>query len=328
MLSLQDLLKVRTFITHDSCSDGTASALILQAALPRVPIRFVQYGTDAHKNLPAEEGLLFCDMSPPEGRTAEFVAAGSIVLDHHATARPVVEAFGEKGVFGDEKTQPGICGATLAYSEVWKARYPAGDPAVERFATLAGVRDTWQRSSPDWVLACQQGLALSLASNDVWQAKGLATILSEWEGTWAPLGRILHERQQRDVEKAIKRAYWHTTDKGTKVAILTTKGLVSDAAEALGDRADFVVGITFAYEPATDPYPRLILSTRSRGTFDCGAFCQHYGKRFGGGGGHRKAAGCTVPLDGLDVDPFRYVARLMRFYEAGQTGPERSETAP
>lgn len=319
MIPLEALVNVKTIIAHDACSDGTASALLLHFALqdedgPRTKVRFVQYGTDAHRNMVAEPGLLFCDFSPPADRVAEFVAAGAIVLDHHATAKPVVEAFGERGVFGDEKADPGVSGAVLAYRLAWEGawkmqwlREEAGE-----FARLAGIRDTWQRQSPDWVAACKQAQVLAFAPNTFWMKRGLHTILKEWEDTWAPIGEILYDRQQKEVEKAAARAWRFTTAGGLRVAVLTSKGLISDVAEHLGQDADLVVGTGFAYEPGVDSYPKMIVSTRSRGSFDCGAFC----KRFEGGGGHTKAAGFSVQLDAQSPDPFRLIERLVRFYEA------------
>lgn len=314
MIPIDLLRQVKTLICHDYCSDGLASALILKDFFPDAAVQFIQYGTDAHKTLVAEPGMLFCDFSPPEDRVREFVNAGAIVLDHHATAKPLVEAFGERGRFGDEKDHPGVCGAVLAYREVWGPRFEKVGPGtferVQRFATLAGVRDTWQKDSPDWVEACQQAQVLAFAPNSFWMGKGLAAVLQEWPETWAPIGKILYDRQQKDVERAAKKAYRFTTQRGTRVALLASKGLASDVKEYLKDEVELVVGLGFAYEPGIDPYPKLILSTRSNGKFDCGAFCKR-----NGGGGHTRAAGCTLAMSEESLNPYHMAEWAITYHE-------------
>ena len=146
------LRAVRHIIAHDNCPDGVASAMILKQVLPDAKVSFVQYNTPEHESMAPEEHALFCDFSPatPEG----WVEKGAIVLDHHKTAKTVVEAFGELGVYADEAAEPGVCGALLAYREVWlqlaKEQYEGEAEVVETFSTLAGIRDTWQKHDSRW----------------------------------------------------------------------------------------------------------------------------------------------------------------------------------
>ena len=118
-LPIEKLKALKVIVSHENCADGLASAMILKDVLPKAKVVFLQYGTPDHVNLVAEEGMIFCDFSPPPARAQEFVDVGAIVLDHHKTAKAVVALFGDLGVFADEKDDPGVSGAVLAYREVW-----------------------------------------------------------------------------------------------------------------------------------------------------------------------------------------------------------------
>lgn len=63
---------------------------------------------------------LFCDIVPHEDNVGSLIGR-TIVLDHHAGVRHIVEAFGKRGVFADAVTEPGVSGTSLAYREVWMA---------------------------------------------------------------------------------------------------------------------------------------------------------------------------------------------------------------
>jgi hypothetical protein len=157
---------VRRIVSHKNCPDGIASAMILKDVLtPSAEVVLVQYGTSEHEELLCTEGMVFCDMSPPPARVHEFVAAGAIVLDHHKSAKQVVAAFGERGIFADEHADPGVSGAVLAFDHVWQprqrySRFRKSALEIRKFAQLAGVRDTWQTSDPRWREACAQAHAL------------------------------------------------------------------------------------------------------------------------------------------------------------------------
>lgn len=314
MLDPKALDAVTHIICHDSCSDGTASAMLLRDVYPDVPIQFMQYNTDALRNLEAKPGLLFCDFSPPPDRVKEFADVGTIVLDHHKTARGLVEAMGDRGIFGDEKANPGVSGATLAFEHVWLPRRGSLGPEtwVRRFAYLAGVRDTWQRQSPDWRAACEQSNVLYFVPNEEWLSRPLSSLAAGWRENYQWVGELLLRRQEADVAKACARGWHFTTAAGTRVVVLPSKSLVSDAAEYLDTSVDLVIGVFYVYEPGVDAHPKLVLSTRSHTTFDCAAFCQAHG-----GGGHTAAAGCTV-VYGQEggLDPFTTVRATLERYEA------------
>lgn len=333
MFPLDKLLAVKKIVSHENCPDGTASAILLHDVLPNAEIVFMQYQTTAQKELNPEPGMLFADFSPHESRFREFVEAGSLVLDHHKTAAPIVEAFGQNGVFGNEVDEPGVCGAVLAYRHVWlpmkeaqlqqtrfdsvmddengkKTEFEGLTSRAAAFATLAGVRDTWQNKSPDWRKACIQAEMLRFYPAENWLSV-FNPFRYENNPFWAErtkLGQLVVEKHEIAVKKSIEKAFRFTTAKGTRVIMLSNTHTTSDAAEAIGSEADLVVGFGFEVEGGT---PKVFFSTRSRGEFDCGTFCKSLG-----GGGHTKAAGFNRPLSiGVSLEPYSFLKNILEAYE-------------
>ena len=315
-IPLEKLKAVKTVIVHDNCPDGLASAIILHDALPDAKIEFVQYGTEAHKKLVASPGMLFCDFSPHVENFQSFIDAGALVLDHHRTAKPIVDAFGENGAFGDEVTDPGVCGAVLAFEQVWRpfkeVQAPKQAGIAYDFATLAGIRDTWQRQSPRWRDACIQAEALMFFPREFWLQPmpfGAARSLV-WEERMA-LGKLQFEKHEKSTQKAIDAAYRFTTKLGTRVLVFEGLKATSDAAEMLGETVDLVVGFGYKVEEVDGkPTPKMLVSTRSHTTFDCAAQAKFYG-----GGGHTKAAGFSRELRDVDPNPFTMLSQLINVYE-------------
>jgi len=320
MIDPAKLQAVKTIIVHDSCSDGMASAMILHDVLPDAEIKFVQYETEEHKNLPASPGMLFCDFSPHKSRTVDFLEAETIVLDHHKDKKSVVEAFIEKGLgaFGDEVADPGVCGAVLAYREVWKPlialQHQPGHAAraegiregdsIAKFATLAGIRDTWQKNDPRWQEACEQADALQF-----WPTEKL---LATDPGGWPQLleiGPVVYARNLKFAQKCADNSYRFVAPGGLKVAMFEGLKASSDAAEILGTEVDLVIG--FANFLGDDKRPGMIFSTRSKTDFDCSAFARAHG-----GGGHTKAAGFRYVLDDLSPNPFQLAKEVVYRYMA------------
>ncbi len=324
MISRDKLANATSIITHDSCADGTVSAILLKDAFRMlgksgVPITFLQYGTDAYKNLKAVEGMLFCDFTPPADRAQEFVDAGAIVLDHHKKAEALVKSFGENGIFADEVTEPGVSGAVMAYEHVWKPLAITTDDNItglfaNPFARLAGIRDTWQRQSPLWEDACHQATVLHFIPNEQWLSMSLREIGLSWL-EYAKIGKLLWDKQIASTKRAVEGGYRFTSAKGTKVITFDNVKATSDAAELLGSEVDLVVGFAMFVEPG-QPKPKLIFSTRSHANFDCGAFCKSLG-----GGGHTRAAGFNIEVvvesGGWTPNPYSALMTILETYEAG-----------
>lgn len=165
-IPLEVLRRVQVVYTHAHCPDGMATAMILKDAFrmlgtsPR--IEFLAHGTPEHKEASrgAQEGwALWCDIAPDR----DVVSSNPVrercfaILDHHIGARDVVEMFLQLhgcGAFADEKLEPGVSGAVLAFRKVYvPALQSLKKPAelelhemnlVREFAECVGARDTWQ----------------------------------------------------------------------------------------------------------------------------------------------------------------------------------------
>jgi len=321
MISLEKLRAVEVIITHENCADGLASAMFLHDAIPNAKIRFIQYGTKQHLELEATQHMLFCDFSPHPDNVQAFVDAGAIVLDHHKTAKAIVEAFGDDGVFGDEIANPGVCGAVLAYREVWApmfARMDSGDLSKsrefgEKVALLAGIRDTWLNQHPQWEEACIMAEAMRFFPHESWLSlpHPFEEANRQWWGGRLEVGGWLIKKNDLAVSKALKGAHRFKSSRGTKVVLFSGIKLSSDAAESVGDEADLVVG--FDYVEVSEEKATLVFSTRSHAEFDCAAFCKAHG-----GGGHTKAAGFSVKFDLKNgaQDPYSTFELVLERYEA------------
>lgn len=302
---------VKTLVTHANCPDGVATALLVCDALPSVDICFVQYDTKEHRELVAEPGLLFCDFSPPRERVAEFVEAGALVLDHHESARSIVESFGGNGVFGEnEKLQ---CGAYLAFQHVWFPTVLASFPLcslddTERIQTaatvalLAAIRDTWRSKDPQWEAA------LMLAELQMfWRLdQPLSYYSLRRQDERAVLAEKLFVDKMRAAETAIKNSFRFCSDRGTRVLLFQGVKETGEAAEILDSQQDLVVGFYYFVDEGVS---KVKYSLRSHTGFDCRAMAEHFG-----GGGHKAAASFAVS-DPKDSTPWGLFFRLLAKWE-------------
>lgn len=286
-----EILKTRKrllthLLTHGSCPDGLASAMIIKHALPAIEVVFVGYNSDTHRNIDAREGDMFCDFTPHRDRVDDWVAVGTVVLDHHKGAQDIVERFGERGVFADERAEPGVCGAVLAYREVLQP-LRGHNPLIEQFATRAGIRDTWQKHSPEWPDACAQAEALTFFGPEKMldyteRVAGPYLLFSEHE-----VGRLLYEKKLRDAQMAAQGVL-----RLGDFVLMNNIRLTSDTAEQLrnnGDKAKALVGFQYLTDEKTGELT-LVYSMRSIADgYDVSTLA-----KANGGGGHTKAAGFSV----------------------------------
>lgn len=303
------LQAVRTCIVHDNCSDGIAAAIILHDVLPDAEIRFMQYNTAEHEQLPATPGLLFCDFSPPPARIAEFGAVGTMVLDHHRTVKDAVLSLGPDGVYADE---PGVSGATLAYRHVWEPLLGRVDGGfvklrVQHLAQLIGLWDTWQTSAPEWPAARALHEVLKFYHWDYWRQP-------LYRHDWAALeqlGQHLVQRRDHQVRRMRDGAFVTTSTHGVKVLMVQGVTQISELSELVGSEADVVVGFLYLCEHGQS---RLIFTCRSHTTVDVGAL-----STFHGGGGHARSAGFTLPLRaGDDPNPYQHFLACLDAYQERQ----------
>jgi hypothetical protein len=314
-IPIEKLRAVTTIVAHDYCPDGAASALILKDVLPDAKVIFCQYNSPLHETLAAEPGMIFADFSPHQSRTQDFLDVGAIVLDHHKTQKETVEKFGENGVFGDESLDPGVSGAVLAYREVWQRLTNTDDFTVfgrefaewvGEFARVAGVRDTWQKKSPDWERACEQSSSLLFVPQETLVRMGLREVWRNWDMQLGWAGKVAFAKHKKIVARAVREGYRHTTAKGHRVLLFQGSRLSSDAAEA-PDAAniDIICGFDVIYEGRRVKY---LYSCRSRSGFDVSALAKAYD-----GGGHKAAAGFNIPNP--TCDPYRRFIEALQVFE-------------
>jgi hypothetical protein len=307
VIPIEKLKQVRTIITHANCPDGIASAILLHDALPSAQIRFLTHGTKEYRELVPENGMLFCDIAPPAMNAGEFLRFKPIVLDHHKSAGSLVQGF-EHHVFADEKLEPGVSGAVLAFREVWSPVRKRSDDVHDHrfyrakgFAEMAGIRDTWQTSNTFFGLSCYQAEALHF-----WPVNKWLGIADPFDGTdmanMLTIGSVLFEKKLEAAKKALSQS-WRTTVNNIRCVVFEGTTLTSDVAELVGDDADLIVGFGFVVE---DGKFMLNVSTRSHTTFDCAAFAKQHG-----GGGHTKAAGFTVPFGPRALNPYSFFRGLL-----------------
>jgi oligoribonuclease NrnB/cAMP/cGMP phosphodiesterase (DHH superfamily) len=290
-MKLEGISKI---VTHANCSDGTMSAAIIRQALPRVEVVEMNYNTPQLAALKPDAGLLFCDFSPPPDRAEEFLAAGTRVLDHHKGAQSVVQHFVDAGLgaFGDETKDPGVSGAVLAYEHVY-VPIMGTDSALGQFARLVGIRDTWQKNSQLWDMACQASAGLRAFPFDYWMVN--RPILND---TIRVLGKATIDGRTRQVKEAMTQLETFEAG-GLRFAVFSDpKSLTSDLAELVRQEniADVLVGFFFIRDKADDPL-KLVFSCRSNDRFDVSALC-----KANGGGGHTRAAGFSVVVNPWKMD--------------------------
>jgi oligoribonuclease NrnB/cAMP/cGMP phosphodiesterase (DHH superfamily) len=247
------------------------------------------------------------------------VDAGSIVLDHHKGAQGIVAMFGDRGVFADEKADPGVCGAVLAYREVWLQLLPPTDSVLD-LATLAGIRDTWQNKNPRWVEACEQASWVMFFGEEECLKEPIffGGDESKWEFRKS-VGKLLHSEHMRKVSKTVEGSF-STSLEGLRIVIHQGTTHTSDAAEMLGEesKVDILAGFSYFAEGSTDRYEwsdefgdnlKMVVSTRTRTDFDVSKLAKFYG-----GGGHTKAAGFTVTIGAGNMNPYLHILSLIDNY--------------
>lgn len=295
------LREVSTIVSHADCPDGIASALILRAALPEAKVLFVEHNTPEQAALPATRGMLFCDVVPPRDRVTEFVDVKAIVLDHHKGARDVVEAFGERGVFADEKAEPGMSGAPLAHREVFCALCD-DHPDVQRFARLAGIRDCWLTDDPDWEEAAAQSSALLFFGYERLAEQIPPDAPPHLTETQMSVGRAQRATRLATASETADNKL-HRLREG--VAVYNDRDrLLSDVAGLAFERDPTLrVVCGFHYKVTSDGAMLLVCSLRSKpDDVDVAAIAKAQG-----GGGHTCAAGFGVPVTTGSPSPLAVV---------------------
>ena len=307
---LDKIRAIRRVIVHKCCSDGTLAGAIIKQALPHVVVEECQYSTPEHEHLSAEPGLCFADFSPPASRVQEFVNAGAVVLDHHKGAEAIVRQFGDLGFFGDEVKMPGVSGAVLAYDHIY-VPICGQDEALQDFARLIGIRDTFQTGHPRWNEACQISAA-------VWSLP---------LGYWLSQKPVINDLVKLMGNTQIKRREAQVTNAYDQLEVIRLPGppwspsfgIFADSKSCISDVAELarrkrlcenVLGFHFVKDGPKEPL-KLMVSCRSDGRLDSAMLAKYFG-----GGGHTKAAGFSLPYNPWDSpSPFQVIQeRIKEFW--------------
>lgn len=375
MIPIDALRSVNCIYVHTrddgACADGMAAALLLADALPEATIHFVCYNSSAHRAIVPAPGMLFCDIVPyvtrgkdgsldieSQVRLAGFAAMGTIVLDHHRGAADIVAGFGERGVFADEKMEPGVSGATLACCHVWaplraaslapgasgySARQQSSfeEARAAHLATLAGIRDTWQTADPHWPAACAQAAALRFYTWETLRKAGLGPDMDRL----LAIGPILIAKDVERDTRSIAEAYrfkvsipplprWPGNGDPTRCdrcndRLTGTHTCPTDYnvicfegtnTSDIAERLEGDVDLVLGWHyKIDDGKPKMVVSCRGRGGFPVLAFATA-----NDGGGHENASGFTRDLDGCGTNPYATLQELvLRFVHHQQTKETR-----
>lgn len=305
---LQDVQRV---ITHANCPDGIGSALVIKTIFPNIEPEFYYHSQSEYLNLKAEEGMLFCDIIPPENRALEFVNANAIVLDHHKGAEHIVKMFRKRGVFADEANEPGVSGTTLAWREVFVPGVSHIDvdldyQKVKEFARLAGIRDTWQKDHVDFEQSCYQASMLMFYDWEYLSSRCLSLFKNDFKDEMA-VGRNIYEKRMKQAAKCVGNSVVFKS-LGYQIAVFNDpEKLCSDVSELhRKNGVDVVAG--FYYVDDGNGY-KIIYSLRSNELFNVADFSKSLG-----GGGHSKAAGFSIETNIDDINPFLKFKELFDEY--------------
>ncbi len=313
MTAIDRLREVKQVFYHQSCPDGTVSALICHVALKlllgpsvdqNVDFKSVQYNTKFfEEQLEARPGHLFVDITPPRARWEQWKDLSPIVLDHHESVEHIVRGLG--GVYA---TNEAHSGARLAFEQVLVpvVEHLCSDLDPERdshniirsdcnhalkqwdeISRIAMIRDTWKDKHEDFEKSTVQayGLMTLGAREMLAQAKegridfGLVTKLGEMD-----LGRAKY------VAQSARRYSLPCPRVGKDLVVdiynCTEKKFISDGCHTLLSK-DTDLAISY-FVKSEDGKTQTVVSLRSNFPI-----CSTVAKRLGGGG-HDKAAGFGI----------------------------------
>lgn len=300
--------KLIILVTHASCADGNMSALLFHRYvsppyyLGEVGVRFVQYNSKELNGLLDEYedkkgiGYLFVDMSPPREQLDRYleIAGHVCVIDHHVGQKDIVEAFEDHGLYSD---QPGMSGAVLLASLISNT---IEDMQWYQMAIQVGIRDTWAKQmvgdNPKmWEVISDVSAALKFIKVPRQMTYEEVKNLIE---TLAPQLRL---RKDDYTKSTLRKVEFFNCTPTFKVAIVPTTD-ISDISEYIC--VDAVVGFSFFNNTG------MTVSLRSRRKdVNCAAFAKSIPNS--GGGGHKSAAGFTIPMDQMTRNPMMTLQSLL-----------------
>lgn len=300
------------FVTHKNCADGNMSAILHSTFDHRgfTPhIERVHYNTEELTNLinTTDEKFVFVDMTPPRDQIERYRTRGTVVIDHHVGAKDIVEAFGELGLYSAE---PGDSGAYL-YAKLLVDVGNSGDmsltrrnlPGFQALASIIGIRDTWAKegmSDGQWDAIGDVSEAIKFITPEPRQYT-----LDELTDICGVIGKALHSKRIESTADLLKkmdvtRIMNDGTGEFTSVGFVPSNH-ISDLADVA--EVDLLVGFGFYSVDG------MTVSLRSKKGLDCARIAKAIPRC--GGGGHKGAAGFTVPSYEMTGPPIREILKCL-----------------
>lgn len=263
--------KLGLCVYHADCNDGFAAALAV----------WLQHG-DSYMYKPAHYGDTPSDYAGRDVIIVDFSykrkelekinekASSLIVIDHHKSAQNELEGL-DYCLFDMEQ-----CGAVLTYQYLFRMDFL---PMLFKYIQ---DRDLWQ-----WELPNSRQISAGLQVID--------RTFVEWKkyldddyliSKLLPKGEVISKYQKNCIDKALAREWDTISLAGYTVPCLNTTHLVSEIVGKMAKEAPFAVG--YFDLPGKRVYS--LRSTKESGV-DVSEIASIYG-----GGGHRHAAGFSLPL--------------------------------
>lgn len=289
-------------IYHANCADGFTAAWAVRASLgDRVEFLPASYGSEPPDV--AGRDVIIVDFSYPRAtleRMAE-VAASVLVLDHHETAQealrgmPSPEVCAGNGLLWDEHRMRVALGSygglpAVIFDMNRSGAQIAWDVFVSgprsELVEYVADRDLWR-----WALPGSEEINAAISLEDMtWEAwDRLAMRLEDIDAMAVLLdhGAALLRKQKRLVDEAIRLTKRDMVIGGRSVPVANViYALASETGNAMCEDAPFAA----TYFDGPDGR-RFSLRSRKDGGSNVAAIARQYG-----GGGHRNAAGFTMPI--------------------------------
>ena len=265
------------------CLDGMGAVWALHQKWPDIPVVWGVYGQRLETD-PTGLRVLIVDFSYPEEHLREIAAAAHslTVLDHHASSEKAVKTLLNEALISGEHRQD-RSGAVMAWEYAW------GSPVAPKIIAHIQDRDLWKWEMP-WT---KEVTALLGANQD-----------SDWEAEWSKIGRALesgrtHEVyplgeaiiRARDVDmaKILRTGCREMIIGGHRVPVCNAPFFwSSEIAHAMASERGEGFAATYMDMPDGRKF-----SLRSA---DGEKWPVHEIAKEYGGGGHKAAAGFTVPI--------------------------------
>lgn len=266
---------------HKNCADGTASALAAYEYFgDRAEYIPVQYNEGVIEGLNFHSTVYLVDFCyPQEGLDELTQGRDVIVLDHHKTAQEDLLGYGR---LTDKVFDMGRSGAMIT----WQYFFP--DHPVPKLFYYIQDRDLW-----NWEYEETKPIAAFLK-----------TIGYDNFRDWIPFlddnvfdsilnkGKAIAQYQDKCVENNIKGFYKGLLPDKTKIWMCNNSHLISETCHSFLHQNNVEVCCCWFVVKEG----KIVFSFRSKGDYDCSAIAKRLG-----GGGHKNAAGTSVPLTSLNL---------------------------